>query len=54
MWRGSQQVPILSGIPREHYSMHAAQLFIDRSSVPQAHIECAPGMGHTRQKKYRF
>jgi len=27
-------VPTLYGISREHYTMHAAQLFIDRSSVP--------------------
>ena len=43
---------ILHGIPREHYEMHATQLFIDRSSVPHAHVECAPVMGHIRQKKY--
>jgi len=34
--------------------MHGAQLFIDRSSVPHAHVECTPGMGHIRQKKYPF
>jgi len=34
--------------------MHAIQLFIDQLSVPDAHVECAPGMGHIRQKKYRF
>jgi len=28
------------------------QLFIDRSSVHHAHVECAPGMRHTRQKNY--
>jgi len=39
-WRGSQQVPILQGISREHYAMHATQLFIDRSGVPHAHVEC--------------
>jgi len=32
--RGSQQVPILHGISRDHYAMHATQLFIDRSGVP--------------------
>jgi len=35
-WRGSQQVPILHGISREHYAMHATQLSIDRSGVPHA------------------
>jgi len=30
------------------------QLFIDRSGVPHAHVECDPGIGHTRQKKYPF
>jgi len=29
-------VPILYGISREHYAMHATQLFIDRSGVPMA------------------
>jgi len=53
-WRGSQQVAILHGISREHYAMHATQLFIDRSGVPHAHVECAPGMEHTWQKKYPF
>jgi len=52
-WNGSQQVPVLHGISREHYAMHATQLFIDRSGVPHAHVECAPVM-HTRQKKYSF
>jgi len=28
--------------------------FIDRLSVPDANVECAPGMGHIRQKKYPF
>jgi len=57
MWkkrRGSQQAPILHGISREHYAVHAAQLFIDRSSVPHVHVEYAPAMGHIRQKKYPF
>jgi len=27
-------VPILHGISRDHYAMHATQLFIDRSGVP--------------------
>ena len=53
-WTGSQQVPILNRISREHYAMHAAQLSIDRSSVPHAHVECARGMGHIRQKKHPF
>jgi len=35
-WRGSQQVPILHGISRERYAMHATQLFIDRLVVPHA------------------
>jgi len=47
-------VPILHGISREHYAMHATQLFIDRSGVPHAHVKCAPCMGYTRQKKYPF
>jgi len=47
-------VPILHGISREHYAMHATKLFIDQSSVPHAHVECAPGMEHIRQKKYSF
>jgi len=37
-------VPILHGISREHYAMHRAQLFIDQSRLPHAHVECAPGM----------
>jgi len=45
-------VPILLWILREHYAMHAAQLFIYQSSVPHVHVECASGMGHVRQKKY--
>jgi len=53
-WTGSQQVPILNRISCEHYAMHAAQLSIDRSSVPHAHVECARGMGHIRQKKHPF
>jgi len=28
--------------------------FFDRSGVPHAHVDCAPCMGHTRQKKYPF
>jgi len=43
---GSQQVPILHGISREHYATHVTQLFIDLSSVPHDHVECAPGKGH--------
>jgi len=53
-WGGSQQVPILHGISREHYAMHATQLFIDGSGAPHAHVECAAGMGLIRQKKYPF
>ena len=37
-------MPILFGISPEHYVMHATQLFIDWSSVPHAHVECAPRM----------
>jgi len=33
---------------------HATQLFIERTGVPHDHVECAPCMGHTRQKKYPF
>jgi len=40
-------VPVLHGMSREHYAMHATQLFIDRSGVPHAHVECA-------HKKYPF
>jgi len=43
-------VPILHGISREHYAVHTTQLFIDRSGVPHAYVECVPGMGHARQK----
>jgi len=32
-------VPILHGISREHYAVHATQLFIDRSGVPHAHVD---------------
>ena len=39
---------------RERDAMHATQLFIDRSGVSHAHVECAPGMGYLRQKKYPF
>jgi len=47
-------MPISHGISREHYAMHATQLFIDGSGAPHAHVECAPCMGRTRQKKYPF
>jgi len=47
-------VLILHGITCEHYAMRATQLFNDRSGVLHAHIECAPGMGKTRQKKNPF
>jgi len=36
------------------WDVHATQLFIDRSSVPHAHVECAPGMGRIRQKSTPF
>jgi len=29
-------MPIFHGISHQHYAMHATQLFIDRSIVPQA------------------
>jgi len=45
-------VAILHGISREHYAMYATQLFIDRSGVPHANVECTLGM--TRQKKCPF
>ena len=47
-------MPTLHVISHEHYAMHATQLFIDRSGVPHAHVECAPYLGHTRQKKHPF
>ena len=53
-WRDSQQVPILHAISREHYTTYATQLFIDRSGVPHAHVECAPRMGHIHQKSTLF
>jgi len=43
-------VPILLGISREHYAMHANQLFIDRSGVPHAHVECASCLGTLDRK----
>ena len=53
-WRGSQQVPILHGISREHHAMHATQLFIDRSGVPHAHIEWAQAWGTLDRKSTLF
>jgi len=47
-------VPILHGISREHYAMHATQLFTDRSVYPMLMSSVPPVMGHTRQKKYPF
>jgi len=47
-------VPILYGISREHYAMHATQLFIDQSGVPRAHVECAPGTGTLDRKSTLF
>jgi len=44
-------VPILHWISREHYAMHATQLFIDRSSVPHAYVECTPGMDTFDKKR---
>jgi len=55
-WYGSQQAPVLHGISREHYAMHAIQLFIDRSGVPHAHVECAHAWGGSNETcgiKYR-
>ena len=50
-WRDSQQAPILHGISREHY---ATQLFIDRSCVPHAHVECARVWGTLDRKSTLF
>jgi len=47
-------VTILHGISREHYAMHATQFFIDRSGVPHAHVECAPGMGTFHRESTLF
>jgi len=38
-------VTIIHRISREHCAMHVTQLFIDRSGVSHARVECAPGMG---------
>jgi len=38
-WRGIKQAPILHRISREYYTMHATQLFIDRSGIPHAHVK---------------
>ena len=43
-------MPILHGISRERYAMHATQRFIDRSGVFHDHVECAPGMGTLDRK----
>jgi len=40
-----------SGISREQCAMHATQLFVDRSGVPHAHVECAPCMGRGLTEK---
>ena len=42
---------ILHEMSRERYG---TQLFIDRSGIPNAHVECTPGMGHIRQKSTLF
>ena len=47
-------MPILHGISCERYAMHGTQLFIDLSGAPHAHVECASGMEHIRQKNYPF
>ena len=47
-------MPILHGTSREHYAMHATQLFIDQSGVPHAHVECAPVMGTLDRKSTLF
>jgi len=47
-------VPISHEISREHDAMHATQLFIDRSGVSHAHVECAPGMGTFDRKSTLF
>ena len=53
-WRGSQQVPILHGITREHYVMHATQLFIDRSGVPPSHSSVSHAWGTLDRKSTLF
>jgi len=53
-WESESACFTVHGISREHYAMHATQLFTDRSSVPHVHVECAPCIGHTRQKKCSF
>ena len=47
-------MPILHRISCEHYAMYETQFFIDLPGVPHAHVECAPYMGHTGQKKKHF
>jgi len=47
-------MPILHGISREHYATHATQLFIDRSSIPLAHVECAHAWGTFDRKSTLF
>ena len=47
-------MPILHGISREHNAIHATQLFIDRSGVPHAHVECVPCMGTLDSKSTFF
>ena len=47
-------MPILHGISREHYAMHATKLFNDRSGLPHADDECAPGIGAHPTEKVPF
>ena len=36
------------------FAMHATQLFIDRSGVPHAHVECAHALGTLDRKSPLF
>ena len=47
-------MPVLHGISGEHYAMHATQLFIDRSGVPHAHVECADAWSTLDRKSLLF
>ena len=47
-------MPILHGISREQFAMHETQLFIDRSGVPHAHVECAQMHGAHSTEKVPF
>ena len=47
-------MPVLHVISGEDYAMHATQLFIDRSGVPHAHVECADAWGTLDRKSPLF